>query len=96
MIPFPLYIQLTSEFTIKNPNDNDRNLFIERVKKIPKHYHEIIYAIIRTHQILNNKSSVCILPYNAKRQKRGIKFDFDKLPLELQCILLKYIKKIDL
>lgn len=89
---FPLYNQITQKMTVEELSEDDKLFFTNTVENLSKMEHEIIFALIRTHQVQTNESSRYILPYNAKHQKKGIKFDLNKLPNELQCILLEFVK----
>jgi len=93
---FPLYDQIIKKITHEKLPDelseDDKKFFTDAIKNLSQTEHEIIFALIRTHQIQTNESSQYILPYNAKYQKKGIKFDLDKLPIKLQYILLTFIK----
>jgi hypothetical protein len=89
---FPLYNQLVEKIHIEELSEDDKIFFTDNIQKLSKTEHEIIFALIRTHQIQTNESSRYILPYNAKHQKKGIKFDLNKLPNDLQCILLEFVK----
>lgn len=92
MSTFPLYNQIQSKIESIELLDDDKDFFIETVKKLSEKEHELMFALVRTHQIQNNDSTFYILPYNAKYQKKGIKFDFDRLPVELQNILLEFVR----
>jgi hypothetical protein len=89
---FPLYNQITQKITVDELSEDDKIFFTDTVKNLSNMEHEIIFALIRTHQVQTNTSSRYILPYNGKHQKKGIKFDLNKLPIELQCILLEFVK----
>lgn len=92
---FPLYNQLLESLddNLHEFNPDDKEFFISTVKSCTEKEHEIMYALIRSHQLQDIESKLFyILPYNAKNQKKGIKFDFNNLPLELQHLLTKFIK----
>ena len=98
MTSFPLYNQLLSEITCSlSPDsaikDEDKSLFVDTVPKMSDLEHELIFTLIRSHQVHEGQNILYILPYNAKHQKKGIKFDFCKLPAILQHILILFIKK---
>lgn len=92
---FPLYEQLTEQLPeiIESLTDNKKQYFLSSVATLTNVEHEIIFALIRSHQIKMNNTKFYILPYNAKNQKKGIKFDFDMFPVELQHILILFIEK---
>lgn len=90
--PFPLYNQLIKKVSSdKCLTDDDKLFFIDKVKQLQYNDHELIFALIRTYQVFKDGSTNAILPYGSKYQKNGIKFDFDKFPLELQNILFEFI-----
>lgn len=94
---FPLYEILLKEVKEDNLNspldDEKKNTFIKGIKKnATATEHEICYALIRQYQIENDNNPFN-LPYEAKKFKRGIRFDIDKLPVQLQNILYKFIEK---
>ncbi len=74
-------------------DEADKSRFVETVQKMSDEDHEKIFALIRTHQIQNRESTSSILPYSSKHQKKGLKFDFDQFPSELQSILIHFINK---
>ena len=92
MNSFPLYTQLMDE--LENPEevlaDTHKHFLTDNIKKMTEHEHELIYALIRMYQLHNNETTSCILPYTAKRMKKGIKFDIDNLPVTLQHLLLQF------
>lgn len=88
---FPLYNQLTNKIQNIELNEDQKQYFIEQFKILTKNEHELIFALIRMHQMNTKDSTFYTLPYGAKNQKSGIKFDFEKLPNELQWILYEFI-----
>ena len=94
MSTFPLYNQLLSEVDCStNLSDEDKNFFIDSVPELTDLEHELIFTLIRSHQVHENENIFYILPYNAKHQKKGMKFDFGKLPRTLQHILVLFIQR---
>ena len=95
MAAFPLYNQIYCK--VKNNDttlsEDDKSFFVDTVKTLSATEHEIIFALIRTFQIRNSDAPFYnILPYHSKHQKKGIKFDFDKLPQKLQQVLFYFTK----
>lgn len=89
---FPLYDQITSRLDSDDTSpvsDECKMDFLEFVNKSDA-AHEIIYVLVRVYQIHNDQ--VNEMPYNSKRQKKGIKFDLEKLPLQLQKVLVAFSK----
>lgn len=87
---FPLYDSLVQQ---TNPNaivsSSDVDTFMTTVKE-HENIHEIVYAIIRCHQFMHSTIESYILPYNGKKLKKGLKFDFNRLPSELQALLITF------
>ncbi len=91
---FPLYDQMHSKYNpTKEISEEDKIFFTQNVKNLSQLEHEIIFALIRTHQVHNSNSSMLnILPYNGKNLKKGIKFDLDDLPPILKFIIVEFVK----
>lgn len=89
---FPLYTHLIQKVQETNLSEEQKYYFIEKCKNLTKHEYELLFALIRTHQMNTNDATFYTLPYGAKNSKNGIKFDFDKLPCQLQWILYEFIK----
>lgn len=89
---FPLYTQLSKKIQDVELTDDQKIYFIDHFKNLTKNEHELIFALIRIHQMNYHDATFYTLPYGAKNQKNGIKFDFDKLPIELQWILYEFIQ----
>lgn len=92
MNSFPLYTQLSKKVLVGELQEDKKHLVIDKIKSLSKNEHELIFALIRTHQMNSNDSTFYTLPYGSKNQKNGIKFDFDRFPNELQWILHDFIQ----
>ena len=91
MANFPLY---TSLKMIKNTTEIDGKKFIKMFKKIDQKSHELIYALIRSFQMEKNIDVLnAALPFEGRQLKSGHRFNFDKLPLQLQHILYEFITR---
>jgi hypothetical protein len=87
---FPLYEVIKSK--VKNINDPLTESQIKRlIQAIKKTDHEIIFILIRTHQILCDKETLLTLPYSSIETKESIEFDMRKFPVQLQRILYHYV-----
>lgn len=90
---FPLYT------SIKNITEFDKELshqelvnVAQKIKKLDKNTHELVYALIKSYQIDNKENKVHMLPYESKQLKTGIKFDMNNLPKGLQNMLAKFLE----
>jgi len=88
---FPLYDHLNKTYT-NTIVDKDKLFFIDTLKMLDSNEHELLYALIRTHQVLTEPKTFYQLPYQGKHQKNSIKFDFDQLPIQLQHIILEFVQ----
>lgn len=90
---FPLYT------SIKNITDFDKELshqelvnVSQKIKKLDKNTHELVYALIKSYQIDNKENKAHMLPYESKQLKTGIKFDMNNIPKGLQNMLAKFLE----
>jgi hypothetical protein len=90
---FPLYT------SIKNITDFDKELshqelvnVSQKIKKLDKKTHELVYALIKSYQIDNKENKAHMLPYESKQLKTGIKFDMNNIPKGLQNMLAKFLE----
>ena len=90
---FPLYN------SIKNITDFDNELshqelvnVSQKIKKLDKNTHELVYALIKSYQIDNKENKAHMLPYESKQLKTGIKFDMNNIPKGLQNMLAKFLE----
>lgn len=99
---FPLY-KILYDHVKKNGNKplsiHDKEQFFtfiekEEIDKLDKH--EIIYTIIRIYDLKNtkkNSSKIFDIPYNGKEvDKNNYTFEFNKLPVFLQKMLIQFVK----
>lgn len=93
---FPLYETLKS-VTVRDDirlSDDDKKQLAVNIKKMGVHEHELIYAIIRTHQLYKyNHTSSNFFPFDAKIIKTGIQYDMNNFDSELQLILYTFAKQ---
>jgi uncharacterized protein (UPF0371 family) len=91
MSSFPLYETLNVNISHVDLTTNQKEDFIDMIKKFDIDGMEKIYALIRMHQFENsNDKSTFKLPYNGKYVKNDVKFDLDGLPNDLKQILYKF------
>lgn len=91
---FPLFQQLHSTIKVRQLTHSEKEWFINKIKSLTESEQEHMFALIRFHQIYkNNLTFIYTLPYEAKQQKKGVKFDMDKFPFDLQCMVFEFVKK---
>ena len=95
---FPLYNTFKNKTDIKDEeltlNEKEELItMIDSFQKNEHKSHELIYALIRSHQLEDDSITYTSLPYECKEQKSGIKFNVSKLPAKLQQILYCFSKK---
>ncbi|GAF91562.1 unnamed protein product [marine sediment metagenome] len=97
MTQFPLFESIVKELdeTKKNKflTDNEKNDCCLEIKTFDKNSFEILYVLIKTYEVKSTPSNTCILPYDSKELKTGIKFDFHNLPATLQQIIYEFCNK---
>lgn len=93
---FPLYDRCFEKI---NHNDHNKSISQDQkqeiadfIKKSSNDKHELVYMLMKTHQLKCDTPSNTNMPFNGKEQKHGVKFDIDVLPNELQHILYTFIK----
>jgi hypothetical protein len=92
---FPLFDQLypNNGDDIQVLDTNTKEVILQKIKHMNEYEHEIVFALIRAYHIQHEQIH-CILPYNGKHQKKGIKFDFDCFPPPLQHVIFQFVKKL--
>ena len=96
MTNFPLYDSIEQkilELSIDKDSSvtsENKNKFVEFVKTTGEDIHQLIYMLIKVHQLKYDTTSSTNLPFNGKEQKCGLKFDIDILPSHLQHILIQF------
>lgn len=92
MSNFPLYDNLMSKTEDKDLTIKQKEEFIKLAKNIDTEGSERIYILIRLFAInhIEDKTSYN-LPYDGKKIKNDIKFDFNELPKRLKQILYSFI-----
>jgi hypothetical protein len=93
MSRFPLYDSFSQNIPSDDLTLSQKKTFIRRTSKMDKKGHELLYALIRMHQIENNEQNTSFtLPYGGTFIEKDINFNLDKLPIILKQILLKFSK----
>jgi len=93
MSEFPLYDSLSKNIPEIDLSGSEKKAFIKRIEKIDREGHELVYALIRMYQMVNNEQNTSFtLPYNGKYiNNNNINFDLDEFPLTLKQILAKFL-----
>ena len=92
MSKFPLYDSLSKDIPTEDLTPIQKRTFIKRILKIDKNGHELVYALVRMHQVENNETNTSfVLPYNGTFVENDINFDLDKFPVNLKHILFKFL-----
>jgi len=94
MTTFPLYDNIENKLPkwIDDLSFEQKDFVISHIEHLSQTQFELIYALIRCYQVNNDEPEACIIPYGGKKLKKGIKFDFEKLPTRLQHILHSFLK----
>lgn len=90
---FPLYNQLQHSIhdTTTPVSEHEKLECVSRIPHLQVNERELIFALIRYHQLHDSSVHPSILPYGGRNQKTGVKFDFDKFPNTLQHILVEFV-----
>jgi hypothetical protein len=92
MSNFPLYTSLNNNIADKDLTVLQKNEFVKKVSKLDSETHELIYALIKSFWLEENKNSNSFnLPYEGKVCKDKIEFDLLDFPFKLRQILYKFI-----
>lgn len=92
MSEFPLYDSLSKNIPETDLSFSEKRAFIKRFEKIDHEGHELVYAVIRMYQMVNNEQNTSFtLPYNGKYINNDISFDLDGFPIPLKQILAKFL-----
>jgi len=94
MNKFLEYYQRLVEEAESITDENINKQIWTSINRLPTKYTEFIYFIILHHYLTENGSAS--LPYFCKIQPggRGVIFNVDNIPLELQKIILAYLVRI--
>ena len=87
----PLYDNLERQVDLSTSFDADT--IVNILNNLSETEEEHVYVLIRVFQ-LHNESNVNFekKPYNSRQLKKGLKFDFNELPLKLQHILYNFTR----
>lgn len=93
---FPLYEQLYSSTDESALTNEEQMRLLTEIKAMNSNEHEIVYTLIRVHQLETNMTSYGVLPFDGRYMKRGggLKFYLDKLPKKLQRILHAFAQRL--
>ena len=93
MSNFPLYENMNKDIKSKDLTKKQKKEFITLVKKIDNNGAELLYALIRVHELNTSKglSGTYKLPYSGTYSGSDITFDLESFPSKLKQILYKFI-----
>lgn len=90
---FPLYDNLNKNIADEELKMTQKKTFLKRVDMMDKNGNELLYTLIRVHQLENQEENTSFtLPYNGTYVDNNICFDLDKLPRKLKQILFKFME----
>lgn len=89
---FPLYDTLYSQASETDLTEKEKIELIKDLSKIDTIGSELIYALIKSYQI-NNDKDVYKVPYEGISKKGECSFDLEKLPSKLKRILQNFVNK---
>jgi hypothetical protein len=95
MSNFPLYDQLCKEIPNKDLTIKQKRKFIEEIQNFDENGYELMYALIRVYQLLNEKNIKDFeIPYEAmvENENKTVTYNLEKLPKKLKQILFKFIE----
>lgn len=91
---YGLYQTLNQNLPDQELSSDRKRRLIRRLKKIDDQQKEAVLLLICEHASLNDgylyKPNELILPYGLNETERGLEFDLEKLPPQLQHILKKF------
>lgn len=95
---FKIYEALREDLKASPVKDIDKRRLCSIIAQVNIEHREIIYALILHHRKLeaSNAKTWNINPYKGKTFDggKGVRYNWDNLPSELQNIIIKYIEKI--
>ena len=93
MDDFPLYNTLSKNLPKKDLSLKQKKDFITKIEDINTQGSELIYALIRAYQILNQGDTPNEkLPFEGQIiNENNLEFNISKIPIELRQILYKFL-----
>lgn len=95
---FKIYDELKEDLKTSPVKDIDKRRLCSIIAQVNIEHREIIYALILHHRKMeaSNAKTWNINPYKGKTFDggKGVRYNWDNLPVELQNIIIKYIEKI--
>ncbi len=94
---FPLYdtlMQVTVDRSTTPLSEAQRDFFLERMKStsFDKNVTAFFYLLIHLYWVSHAVAPHVGLPYGAKILKKGLRFDVDLLPAQLQQMVFEFLK----
>ena len=93
MSDFPFYDSFNTNIKDKDLTPKQKEDFVKKIKKIDQPGKELLYAIIKVHELKNNSElSSFDLPYSSKYDSdNNLEFDLEIFPFKLKQILNKFL-----
>jgi len=94
MSGYPFYDSFNNKIKDKDLTEKQKEDFQKKIMKIDDNGKELVYAIIRVHDMINNnESSLFKMPYYGSFNSDNVlQFDLENFPLKLKQILYKFLK----
>ena len=90
MSGFPLYDNLCKNATNRDLTVKQKKNFISKINNLTKNSKELMYALIKTHYLLNNDYD-SNFPYEGKNIDEKLEWNLEKFPKNLKQILNKFL-----
>lgn len=93
MDDFPLYNTLNKDLPKKDLSLKQKKDFINKTEIIDTQGAELVYALIRAYQILNNGETLEEkLPFEGQKlTENNLEFNISKIPIQLRQLLYKFL-----
>ena len=87
-----LFNSLKTEEVKENLTVEQKELLIKKISKLDGKGQELLYVIIKSHQLENRKDFLEQLPYEGKFTGKNLRFDVDKFPKDLIFMVSKFVE----
>lgn len=92
MSSYPFYDSFSNKAKDKDLTNKQKTDFIKKINKVDTAGLELIYAIIKVHEIKNSNTLLYNnIPYEGTYENKQLQFDLEKFPNKLKQILNKFI-----
>lgn len=72
------------------PNDK-RDILLKNISLLDEKGQEMLYVIIKYHQLETKKDTIEQLPYESKFVSKNLRFDIEKFPNDLKYMIEKFV-----